>query len=155
MNVKMIAIISVIVLAVGGGSFYGGMKYEQSQSPAAKFANRANGGFQQGNTSSTRSGSSRVNGGGMAIGEIISKDATGITIKLRTGGSKIILMSGSTEMTKQTEGTADDLATGKQVSVTGTANSDGSISAQSIQIMSSSTMPTIPGGSGTQPPAGK
>lgn len=150
MNPKMIAVSAIIILAVSGGSFYGGMKYEQSQSPASKFANRN---FQQGaNATGTKNVASRTNGGGVA-GEIISKDDKSITVKLHDGGSKIIFLSETTKTTKsaQTDGTAADLAVGKQVSITGTANSDGSINASNIQLISS--LPAVPGGS--EPPAGE
>lgn len=57
-----------------------------------------------------------------------------MTLKLRDGGSKIILLSGSARIMKETEGSIDDLSIGTGVSVMGEANSDGSINAQSVQI---------------------
>lgn len=74
-------------------------------------------------------------GGNGTSGEIISKDAQSITVSLpNNGGSKIILISNNTPVTKQASGSIADLAVGTTITATGTTNQDGSISAQSIQI---------------------
>jgi hypothetical protein len=114
----------VIVIIVAGGSFYGGMIYGKSQNPkpgsgSGTFQTRIN----------------RAGGGGFISGSILSKDASSITLQLQNGsGSKIIFYSDTTQINKQALGTATDLATGTSVSVVGTTNSDGSVTAQSIQI---------------------
>jgi hypothetical protein len=133
-------LISIIITAIviGGGAFYGGMKYDQSKNPPTA---QNSGGRQQfganGGIRGTRGG------GGFANGEIISKDDKSITIKLRdgqngqnqnNGGSKIIFLSSSTAITKSAEGTLGDLKAGDQITATGASNPDGSITAQSIQI---------------------
>lgn len=84
------------------------------------------------------------NGGEVIGGQIISKDATSITVQLMAGGagtastnpggSKIIFLGTGTTVTKTTTGTIADLAVGTQVSVTGTPNQDGSENATSVQI---------------------
>ena len=73
-------------------------------------------------------------GGGMINGEILAKDNTSITLKLRDGGSKIVFYTDKTTIAKTVDGILDDLAVGKQVNVIGTTNPDGSVSAQSVQI---------------------
>ena len=82
-------------------------------------------------------------GGGFTTGQIISKDATSITVQLMAGGtassgqasgSKIIFLDSNTKITKSVDGTVNDLIVGEQVSINGTANTDGSVNAQTVQI---------------------
>ena len=67
-------------------------------------------------------------------GEIISSDETSVTIKLQDGSSKIVLLSDSTSINKAESGSKEDLKEGEKVLVLGNSNSDGSVSAQSIQL---------------------
>jgi hypothetical protein len=71
---------------------------------------------------------------GFVFGEIIAKDDTSITIKFQDGSSRIVFYADSTEVGKFENGSLNDLEVGKSVTVTGKTNSDGSITAQSIQI---------------------
>lgn len=73
-------------------------------------------------------------GGGFVNGEIISKDDKSITVKLRDGGSKIVFLSGTTEITKSITGASSDLEIGKNTIISGKQNSDGSVTAETIQI---------------------
>jgi len=57
-----------------------------------------------------------------------------ITIKLSDGSSKIVLYTDKTTYEKSIDGSRTDLQNGQQVMVLGTQNSDGSITAQSVQI---------------------
>ncbi len=59
----------------------------------------------------------------------MSSDSNSITVKLSSGGTKIVLYSPSTVIAVSKTGSASDLTTGQDVTVTGTANSDGSITA--------------------------
>ncbi len=144
---KLITIVIAVAVVVGGGAFYGGMKYAESKSPRGQFSRAdfqnlspeerqqrlqelgANaGGFRGG------SGGGQRGGGGFTTGEIISKDDKSVTVKLRDGGSKIVFLSDSTEITKSAAGVLSDLEIGKNISVNGTSNSDGSVTAQAIQL---------------------
>jgi len=151
---KKILPIIVMILLVGAGAFYGGMKYQQSKSPAA-----ASGNFQRGaaNISGVlRNGRTGGNsGGGFATGEIIAKDDKSVTVQLRSpqnatgtastqAGSKIIFLSASTDITKSASGTPADLQVGQTVTVSGTANADGSLTAQSIQLRPASANQPAP-----------
>ena len=142
----MIAV--VVAVVVGSGVFYGGMKYAQGRGGRGNFTNltpeqrqqlMANGsaGFRDG-AGQGRGGMS----GGFTVGEIISKDDKSITIKMPDGGSKIIFYSESTEVTKFTDGNSGDLIVGKTVSVNGSSNQDGSVTAQSIQLRPNLPTPT-------------
>jgi hypothetical protein len=123
-NIKIIGVI--IVVAALGLSFYSGIRYDQGNVAAAAAARSAN--FQGGR------GMRGNGGGGATAGDILSKDATSITVSLRAGGSKIIFFSPSTSISTIASGTLSDLVSGKQVIVQGTANQDGSINASNIQI---------------------
>lgn len=121
----------IIVVVVAATAFFGGMKYSQSQRLAnfsGQFGNRGFGAGQNGQ------GRSRGGFGGATIGDIISQDANSITVKLMDGSSKIVLLSNSTTYSKTDNGSKSDLKTGTRVAAFGTANSDGSITAQNVQI---------------------
>ena len=122
MNIKTIILIFIVAMAVvGGGAFYGGMKYVESNSPAGGLR-----GFRNG----------KIEGGfsGITAGEIISRDDKSITVKLKDGGSRIIFFSDAMEITKLARGSLNDLAVGAEIRVNGSQNSDGSVTAQSIQL---------------------
>ena len=132
MNKKIgLGIVGVIILA---GAFYGGIIYGGNNVRAA-INNR--GGFGQ-NGVNGMMGGNRIGGknmmGGFTNGEIISRDDKSITIKLQDGGSKIILLGASTTVAKTATGSINDLTVGAFVSITGGTNTDGSVTAQSVQI---------------------
>ncbi len=141
MPTKYILPLVIAFLAVGGCSFYGGMQYAKSSGDArggARFQAGAAGGnpqFQGGafKTGAGGQGQVRIMGGG-TIGEVISKDDKSLTVKLMDGGSKIVFYSASTTVGKMSDGTLDDLSAGTNVSVMGTPNQDGSLTASQIQI---------------------
>ena len=71
-------------------------------------------------------------GAGNVFGEVLSKDATSITVKLANGGSKIIFVASSTAVQKTSAGTIDDIVIGSQITANGQVNADGSINATTI-----------------------
>jgi Domain of unknown function (DUF5666) len=74
-------------------------------------------------------------GAGGTVGQIISAGNGSITIQSAMSSStQIILVSDSTQILKTVSGSTSDLAPGTTVIITGTPNSDGSLTAQSIQI---------------------
>ena len=133
MSKTLLSIIAV-ALIVGSGAFYGGMKYDQSKVSADRQARIQQ--FGGGNGFGGQRGTRGVNGGGFVSGEILSKDDKSVTIKMRDGGSKIVFLSDSTEISKLSEGAMNDLEIGKSITVTGAANSDGSVTARTIQLRS-------------------
>ncbi len=115
----------VIVIVLMGGFYYLGYQNGKS-SVTSQYANgMGDGGGAMRN---------RMAGGGNVNGDIIAKDDTTITVKMRDGSSKIVLYSPSTQILKSTSGDATDVAVGSQVLIQGKANSDGSVTAQSISI---------------------
>ncbi len=127
-NIYLVPIIVAIV--VGVGAFFGGMKYQESKQPAGRsFANGqgTRGQFGGGN------GASR-NTFRPVAGDIIASDANSITVKLQDGSSKIVLLSEKTTINKAQTASKDELKTGQKVVVFGTDNSDGSETAQTIQL---------------------
>lgn len=125
-NPKSIIIVVALFILVGGGLFYAGMKYQESKRPQGHFGNfqqERGGQFQQ-----------RAQGFRPVNGEIISTDDKSITVKLQDGSSKIVILSDTTAINKSAEGSRDDLKTGEKIGVFGTENSDGSVTAQNIQL---------------------
>ena len=147
-NQQLLIIVGVVALLVGGaGGFYGGMKYQSSKAPAQGAQSLAGGGGRQGGGQFGPRGGRQ--GGGFTNGTILSKDDKSVTVKLRTGGSQIVFYTGSTQVGKMVDGTAADLSVGQNVMVGGTTNSDGSITAQTIQLrpadlMNASSTPGAP-----------
>lgn len=124
--------IGIFDIVLAGGMFYAGMKYNQSQSPV--FTRGVGGNFAVLGGQGARNANMRGGAGGMVSGEIIAKDDQSITVKLRDGGSKIVFLSSTIEVSKFDKGSAADLEIGKSVSVNGTTNADGSVTAQTIQL---------------------
>lgn len=131
---KMVSIMAIVIIVVAGVFFYGGMKYTQAKSKNAQMGvntfgqNRAGGNMRPG---MIRGGGI---GGGFVTGEILSKDATSMTIKLQDGGSKIVFFTSGSQVMKSVAGTVDDVVVGKTVMINGKANPDGSVNAEQIQI---------------------
>jgi len=119
----------ITVVVVGALAFYGGMKYGQNQNSSSQNSGNRQG-FQQSANGARRS----INNGGFTTGQIISKDSNSITLQLTNGGSRVVFFSDSTKISKSSTSTVNDLQTGEQALVSGTPNSDGSITAQSIQL---------------------
>lgn len=122
---KQYLITIILILVVGAGTFFAGMKYQESKRLAGRFGNfqgAANGQSQRGQ------GLRPVNG------EIISADDKSITVKLQDGSSKIVLLSDTTTVSKSADATKADLKVGEKVATFGTENSDGSITAQNVQL---------------------
>ncbi|MDB5187624.1 MAG: hypothetical protein JWO50_144 [Candidatus Kaiserbacteria bacterium] len=142
MNKNGIIGIVVGVVIAGGVGYWVGMSSAGTSTSQPAGANRAAQFAGRAGTAGARFG------GGGAVGKILSMDSSSITIQLggpnasttNTGtGSQIILVGSSTQVGKYVTGSATDLTVGDTVMVNGTSNSDGSLTAQMIQIRSAGT----------------
>ena len=120
MSKKTIIIVALIAIVA---AFYAGTRYGGSQpsnlaqgGAAMRFRNRTGG------------------AGGFVSGKILSLSGQSLTLTLPTGGSQLIILSTSTPITKTVSGSASDLAAGADVVITGTPNSDGSLTASMIEL---------------------
>ena len=126
----------LITVILAGLAFYGGIKYQQRQT-VSRFAGFSQNGAGSGtNNGQLRARTGMANGanGGAVRGEILSVNDTSPTVKQRDGSSKIVIIGSSTSINKAATGTKTDLTTGAQVAIFGTTNSDGSVTAQNIQL---------------------
>ncbi|MBP8591183.1 hypothetical protein KBI33_01790 [Candidatus Shapirobacteria bacterium] len=131
---KLIIIVLVTFLVAGGGGFFAGKKYQQSRWPKAAFGQRERFSGQMGNPGGAGKQGNPSLGVRPLSGKVISQDEKGFTVGLPDGGSKIVLLSENTLFKRVENAAKDDLAVGSQVMILGQENSDGSISAQSVQI---------------------
>lgn len=127
----------VLILVVGAVAFYGGTKYQDSKTQQISgqfpggFRGMRGGGPGSPGASGNRSGRQ---GFRPVAGEIIGVDDKSITVKMQDGSSKIVLISDGTSISKPIEVSLKDIKKGEKVGVFGTENSDGSVSAQNIQL---------------------
>ena len=132
----MVWIVVTVVLVVG--SYFMGSSHGQTVAKNTFAQSRSGAGMNGG-----RMGGRFGAGGGVVTGSVLSKDATSMTVKMRDGSTKIVLYTGSTQVSKSAAGTADDVTVGTNISVIGTQNTDGSVTAQTVQIR-----PAMPAGTG-------
>jgi len=124
-------ILIIVTVIVGAGGFFVGMKYQENQ--RAKFGFGL--AFDQSNQQGNQRAGNRIRQGFRPVnGEIIEKDDKSITVKLVDGQTKIAFVNEKTAVRKTQDGSISDLKIGEKVMVMGTDNSDGSMSAQNIQL---------------------
>lgn len=121
-------LIILVAFIAGAGGFFAGTKYQQSRNPASSRQFPGGQGIRNNFGQGSRQGFRPVSG------EIISTDEKSMTVKLLDGSSKIVIFSSQMMINKAAEGTIDDLKVGERISVFGTDNTDGSITAQNIQL---------------------
>ena len=109
-----------------------------ASSARSAFASSTRGGF------AGRAGA----GGGFAAGQIVSLSANSMTIQLANGNSEVVFYSSSTQIVAPQTVPVSSLKAGSQVMVGGTTNSDGSVTASTIQVRTGSS--TFGGGPRTQ-----
>ncbi len=147
-NTMMVVAIVLIVLA-GVGGFVGGIQYQKTNAGAGNQG--ANGTFRQ------RFGMMGQNGQNFRPerGQVISFSNGTMTLKLSDGSTKLIVLPSSTNYLKTDTASQSDIKTGDTVTVLGTQNSDGSVTAQDVQLnpLNAEQRGMVPAGGGSQPPA--
>jgi len=158
MNKKMWIIVIVVAIVVGGAGFWGGMTYAQNQATSARTAFAGGAGLAGRTGAAGFAGRGAAGAGGATFGTVISISPTSFTIQLpaststtATTGTKIVLYDSSTQIQQLQTVPASNLAVGQSVTVAGTANSDGSVTATSVQIRPAGT--GRPGGAAQTPTA--
>jgi hypothetical protein len=149
MNKNMMIVVAVIlVIVAAAGGFFAGLMYQKNQTPAFGTTSRGNfaGRFGQNGQNSAAFRPVR--------GQVLSMNNNSLTVKMSDGSTKIVVLSTSTAFMQSTKASLGDIKTGDTVNVVGTQNSDGSVTAQDIQI----NPPTQggfarPSGAGQQAPA--
>ncbi len=120
-NQMLLSVVLAVVLA--GAGFFAGMKYQQSKATAGRqFQGRG------------QNGQARLNGARPVMGEVTSIDDKSITVKMQDGSSKIVILPDGVTISKTDSGSKADLKQGSMVAVFGTDNSDGSVTAQNVQL---------------------
>jgi hypothetical protein len=144
MSKKMWVWAVIIAILVAGAAFWGGMTYAQSQrtSTAASrfgaagtaFAGRGGAGFAAGGA------------GGGTVGTVIQVGNGTFTVQLpsststtATTGTKLVLFDDATQVQELETVPTSNIQVGQTVTVTGSANSDGSITATSVMVRPSTT----------------
>jgi hypothetical protein len=138
MKNNIVIIIAAVSLALGFGGGYLFKNYQVSQMRpnfGSQLPDRQRNGLELQNVQRPQNGQgSQAGFGGMVIGEIISQDENSITVKIQDGSTKIVILGDSTTYSKTQNTGKTELSIGSQVRVFGSANSDGSVTAQNVQI---------------------
>jgi Domain of unknown function (DUF5666) len=136
MNTKQWVALAVVAVVFAGGGFFGGMKYQASKTPAVVLRPGMGGaGTFAGRRAGGASGASFING------QVLNVSGSTITVKSMNGGSQVAVLAPSTQYRKAVDGASSDVVVGSQVTITGSTNSDGSLTAQSVQIRTSTLTP--------------
>jgi hypothetical protein len=137
---RWLPVVGAVVLALV--AFGGGYAVANATASKTTAANGVNGGdgngqfFGPGASGRPRNGNGNGFGGGGAAGTVGSVSADQMTITTPGGGSRIVLLTPTTTVTEVTSATkaVSDITAGKTVTVIGTANPDGSVTATRIII---------------------
>lgn len=127
----MLALVGAITLVVGFGVGY--MIHQPQNAPAGL----GGGSFAGAGRRNAVGGS----GNTFVDGQIIAMDSTSLTLQLRNGSSQIVFYATSTPVSKMVSGSMSDLSLQKDVTIIGTKNPDGSVTAQSVQVRPAGASP--------------
>jgi hypothetical protein len=120
----------IIAVVVAGVAFFGGMKYQEAKTLSGNQFTRGMNGQGSLRTGGNRGGTM----GGATIGEIVSLDSNSMAVKTQDNSTKIVIFSDKTTISKTDTASKSALKTGEKIAVFGISNSDGSVTAQNIQL---------------------
>jgi hypothetical protein len=135
----LVPILIVLVVAAGVGGFFGG----RMSGGSSTVATQATGTFGPGRDTSGSGGVSTGGerptgdmavGGGMTAGTIVDKDDSSITVQTEDGNTSIVFYSASTTISETSDASSDALVKGETVMITGSSNTDGTLTATRIQV---------------------
>ncbi|NUP50713.1 MAG: hypothetical protein HOW97_25890 [Catenulispora sp.] len=148
-----------VVLAVGG--FVGGIAVGKSNADSTKSTNtnanaaaggaRTRGGFTGGQNGGTGGQNGQFNRGGTVTGTVAAVNGTKLTVTDSTGKQVTVDTNAQTTVTIGKTGALTDLANGSEVTVIGTPDSSGTITARSV--LSGISNFGFPGGRGNRTPS--
>lgn len=148
-------IVAVVLGSAIGGALAGGVaigksqgRQEAQQTLLSQLSQYASLG-RQGNTQSQGNNTTgTISGLGATIGTVEKVQSNVITLRTTTGSTILVNVGNSTSILKTTEGSLADISSGDTITVSGSANADGSIQARRITIASGFTLPSLFGGQG-------
>lgn len=136
-------LLAIGALIIGGLSFFAGTRYQASKGSSPVGSDRGNlqamqNGQRTGQTDGSQTGQVGQNGlqgaGGMISGEIVSQDEQSLTVKTSDGSTKIVIVADSTSYKKSVGAASSDLSVGESITVVGTSNTDGSVTAKTVTL---------------------
>lgn len=128
-------LIVLVGLGMGVIGFFAGQKFASAR--RASLMNNFRGQLGQGgNFANSLRGENGQSGVRPVNGEIIDRNDKSITVKLKDNSSKIVFLSDKTEISQASEAAKTDLTVGSRVLVIGQSNTDGSVTADNIQLNS-------------------
>ncbi|MDE2173215.1 MAG: hypothetical protein KGJ31_01265 [Patescibacteria group bacterium] len=123
---KHVVSTAIVALLVGVGVGYAGASALRPATPAQNTS---------GNFTGIRGGGgARGGAGGFLSGTVAARDSGSITLNTRDGNSHVVLINPATSVLKSVNGSESDILVGSTIIVSGTTNSDGSLSANLIQL---------------------
>jgi hypothetical protein len=135
---KMKWAVVIIAIVFAGAGFWGGMTYAASQSTsstASRFAGAGAGTF------AGRGAAGFAGAGGGTIGTVVQVGNGSFTVQLPSStsttastGTKLVLVDSTTQVQELESVPVSNLQVGQTVTVAGSANSDGSVTASSVMI---------------------
>lgn len=140
-NILLVLIATVFIIC---SSFYAGVRYEKNVK--IPFESRLTAGLsniRNQSVSAPRALGNRFQRdaeGGNISGKVVSNENNTVTVQLQNGGTKLVIVPLSAVVTKSNVVKISDITNDQYVMVSGKINTDGSITAQSIQIRAENTL---------------